>query len=105
MFIELHDTDGEPFLLNVDAIESLRPNGDESTYIYFRGNDFGKFVIQESYEDICRALPGEITLVGTQSELKGCRFVKTSHKCSSCGHAWTGYYDVCPKCGTLDVSF
>ena len=104
MFIELHNKDGEPFLLNTDLIISVGKKKDGGSVFYVLATH-GEVVPQESYEEICRALPGEITLVGTRSELKDCRFVKTSHKCSSCGHAWTGYYDVCPKCGTLDVSF
>ena len=56
MFIELHNTDGDPFLLNVDEIKSVRQGVDNLAVISLRGMTYGNVIPQESYEKICTTL-------------------------------------------------
>ena len=56
MFIELHNTDGAPFLLNLDEIESVRQGDGDHAVISLRGVTYGNVISQESYEELCNAL-------------------------------------------------
>ena len=56
MFIELHNAEGEPFLLNVEEIKSVRRGVDNLAVIGLRSMTYGNVIPKESYEEICNAL-------------------------------------------------
>lgn len=110
MFIELHGLDGKRFTLNLSQVEQFLEYDDEKAGVILVGVRHA-VAVEESYRDICRALPAilypneyrESMQDKIDAVTKG--VVNIRHTCFSCGHTWTGYSNQCPKCGTLDVPF